>query len=100
MLETLALGELETEMTTLQAVETGTVEQASSPATINATEAAVAPSSTDPSKETSAAFDAGSHQSQSAMSGYQQQSWQTSWDSLLADSSDNNRENKNRTNKS
>ena len=94
MLETLALGELETEMATLQPVEKGrTGEQASSSTVSKATEAAATHTKTAQADlntdsqalntDTGGMF--GTDSRHSSMSGYQQQSWQTSWDSLLAD---------------
>lgn len=88
MLETLALGELETEMATLQPVAKGGAAVEVSPETTfpasDATE--TASPSAERIMDSAVGLGADSRQSHTAMSGYQQQSWQTSWDSLLAGS--------------
>ncbi|MBC7005685.1 sel1 repeat family protein [Photobacterium sp. BZF1] len=86
MLDTLALGELETEMATMQPVATGGGgREASSGLTLPEPNAAeIAPSTAELNMDSAVEFGADSHQGHSAMSDYQQP-WQTSWDSLLAD---------------
>ncbi|PSU33607.1 tetratricopeptide repeat protein [Photobacterium lutimaris] len=87
MLDVLALGELASEMSSLQPAETAqsgelghngyTAERVSSETDAVATQATA---------DTPASFSAQSTQSHASISGYQQQPWQASWDSLLSGS--------------
>ena len=79
MIDTLALGELETEMATLQPVEKSSSSTKPAPSTVE-------PSEPDSEADNGISHGTDSKQGHSALSGYQQQSWQSSWDTLLADS--------------